>query len=144
MENTILNYEWNEVNSVLDAFLNSHRNQDIELLSKIFSHDTEMINFGSDEDEIFTGWEELRESFLKQFRSFEKTEVNSRDRKTKFSKDLNVCWYSEILDFRIIIDAKPIFLEGFRHTGTMEKIDGNWIIVQFHYSVPVKGQAVQY
>jgi hypothetical protein len=132
------------INSILDKFLDTHRTQNIELLSEIFSHDKDMINFGSDADEIFHGWDELKASFLKQFESFEKLEVSFRNRNIRIANSGNAAWYSEILDFNIIIKGKPVIINGFRHTGVMEKRDNKWIIAQFHYSVPVQGQAVEY
>jgi hypothetical protein len=132
------------LNEILDKFLDVHRKQDINLLSEIFSHDDDMINYGSDSDEVFHGWEELKNSFLNQFKSFEKLEVSYRDRSIKIGNNRQYAWYSEALDFNIIINGKPVIINGFRHTGIMEKRDNKWFIVQFHYSVPVKGQAAEY
>ena len=35
-------------------------------------------------------------------------------------------------------------IEGIRYTGVMEKIAENWKIVQFHCSVGVEGQVLEY
>jgi hypothetical protein len=136
--------EIERVNAILDKFLEVHRTQNINLLSEIFSHDPEMINFGSDLDEVFYGWDALKESFLNQFKSFEKTEVSYRNRSIKVSKTLQNAWYSEILDFSIIINGNQVNIKDFRHSGTLENRENGWVIVQFHYAVPVIGQAAEY
>jgi ketosteroid isomerase-like protein len=40
--------------------------------------------------------------------------------------------------------AEAVSLEGMRVTSVLEKRQGKWLIVHFHYSMPVAGQAIKY
>jgi len=86
----------------------------------------------------------LAESMKKQFESFEEAKYTSRERVIKVHKSGEVAWWSELLDMRGKAQGQPFAMEGLRITGVCEKRDGNWVVVQWHLSVPVSGQAVKY
>jgi ketosteroid isomerase-like protein len=86
----------------------------------------------------------LKESLTKQFASFEKTKLTVKDQVIKVNPSGNVAWFSEVVDWDIVAQAQPTHIEGSRITGVLEKRNGNWVIVQFHISVPVSNQAVKY
>ncbi len=134
----------NEVTTVVNQMVQAIETEDMNLFAKITAHDADMVNFGTDAAERWVGWDALKDSVEKQFASFDKTKLTVRDQSIKVDPSGNVAWFSEVADWDIVAQGKPAHIEGSRITGVLEKRDGNWVIVQFHISVPVSAQAAQY
>jgi uncharacterized protein (TIGR02246 family) len=132
------------IKSVLDQFSQVYETENLELFSRIMAHDEDMVNFGTDVAERWVGWEQFKKAVQREFDTFESPRVSVRDQVIKISRFGNVAWFSGIGDFEIVVKGEPISLKGIRTTGVLEKRDGNWVIVQFHRSIPVAGQAVEY
>lgn len=58
------------------------------------------------------------------------------DLKIKFSHSGDVAWFYGLLDDINEWDGKPANWEKVRWTGVLEKRDGNWRVVQQHFSWP--------
>lgn len=139
-----LEAEKSNVKSVVDQFIQSLETENIDLFAKIMAHDADMVNFGTDAAERWVGWQDLKESVEKQFASFENTKLTVKDQVIKVNPSGNTAWFSEVADWDVSVQGEPIHIEGSRITGVLEKRNGNWVCVQFHTSVPMSGQAVQY
>lgn len=118
--------------------------EDLELLSKIMAHDADMENLGTDAVKRWVGWEALKESIQKQFDSFEDSKISLKDQVIKVHNSGNVAWFSEVTEWSLVAQGQQVRIEGFRFTGVLEKRNSNRVIVQFHASVPVSGQAIHY
>ena len=123
-----------KVQSLLDQYVQAIETEDMELISKIFAHDDDMVNFGLEAEARFIGWEPLKEDFQILFESAEDTDISVRDQVIKVHASGSVAWFSEILDWNILLQGELGSLEGTIFTGVLEKRDGNWVIVQFHLS----------
>jgi len=132
------------VKPVVDQWIEGMKTKDVESFSRIFAHDSDMINFGTDAAEKWVGWETLKESMERQFKSIDIDNFSIKDQVIRVHKSGEVAWFSEVLDFTGKTQGKPFTVEGFRLTGVLEKQAGNWVFVQFHASMPVPGQAVKY
>lgn len=126
-----------KVKSVVDQFEQVWETKDMELLSKIMAHDADMVNFGTDAAEHFIGWEALKGSVEKMFPSIDNIKITVKDQAIKVHPSGQVAWFSEVWDWDLVVEGQPVHSEGQRFTGVLEKRNGNWIIVQFHNSVPV-------
>lgn len=133
-----------EVISVLDQWIQALETEDVDLLSKIIAHDDDIIVFGTDADERVVGWERLRQLSIEMFESVDETDLTVRDRVIKVHRSGEVAWFSEINDYSMVSMGKSLKLSGLRFTGVLEKRSDNWIVVQWHVSVPVAGRAVEY
>ena len=127
-----------KVKSVVDQFEQFWETKDMELLSRITAHDTGMVNYGSDAPEYFVGWEMLRESVGKMLPSLQNIKITVKDQVIKVHHSGEVAWFSEVWDWDLVVEGKPVRSEGQRLTGVLEKRSGNWVFVQFHNSVPVR------
>ena len=133
-----------QVKAVIDQNIQMLVNGDLELMSKIYAHDADMVFFGTDAAERMVGWETIKEVMQKQFAGSETKKVSVRDEVIKVHNSGKVAWFSGILDWDVIADGQPVKLEGVRATSVFEKRNGNWVFVQAHLSVPVSGQAFKY
>jgi hypothetical protein len=133
-----------KVKGVVDGLTKTLETEDVQLFDKIVAHDTDMINFGTDAAERWVGYETLREAVRKQFDAFKNARLTVREQVIKVHKSGEVAWFSEIVDWNVIAMGDTIEIKDSRFTGVLEKRDSNWVIVQFHASIPVSGQAAQY
>jgi ketosteroid isomerase-like protein len=129
--------------AVVDMWQSMWEEGEIGLFDDAFSHDPDMIIFGTDEAEYFVGYEAARVSFETQFEAFEDTDGQLRNQVVTVHESGEVAWFSEMLDMEITAGDERVELTVW-FSGVMEKRDGGWKIVQFHASVPVSGQAVEY
>ena len=129
--------------AVADLWLQMWEDEDIALFDQAFSHDPEMIIFGTDAAEYWVGYEAARESLEFQLGVFEDTEGTVRNQVVKVHESGEVAWFSEMVDMELTSGGERVELTGW-FSGVMEKQNDAWTIVQFHASVPVSGQAVAY
>jgi len=128
-----------KVKSVVDQFEQFWETEDMDLLARIMAHDADMVNYGSDAAEHFVGWEALKESVEKMLPSLENTKITVKDQVIKVHPSGNVAWFSEVWDWDLVVEGKPVHSGDQRLTGVLEKRNGSWVLVQFHNSVPVSG-----
>ena len=133
-----------QVKTVVDQLEQLFETEDMDLFSRIYAHDSDMVIFGTDAAERFVGWEAVKESFQQSFASFENTKLTVKDQVIKVHQSGEVAWFSEIMDWDLVAQGQPVTIQGTRLTGVLEKRNGNWVIVQVHASVPVAGQAAEY
>ena len=138
-QNVDIEAEKAKVKSVVDQFEQVWETEDMALFSRIMAHDADMVNYGTDAAEHFVGWEVLKEAVEKMFPSLENTKITVKDQVIKVHPSGNVAWFSEVWDWDLVVEGKPVRSEGCRFTGVLEKRNGNWVFVQFHNSVPVSG-----
>ncbi|NQT25911.1 nuclear transport factor 2 family protein [candidate division KSB1 bacterium] len=128
-----------KVNTVIDQSTEVVKAEDMDLFSKVFAQDADMIVFGTDSPERAVGYEALKELVQKQFEETESTKISAKDRIIKVHDSGRVAWFSEVIDWEIEAEGQTVKLEGVRGTGILENRNGNWVIVQLHYSLPAGG-----
>jgi ketosteroid isomerase-like protein len=133
-----------QVKGVIDQNLQLMVTGDMDVASRIYAHDADMVFFGTDTAEHMVGWEALKTMMQKQFANSETKKVSVRDEVIKVHSSGQVAWVSGLFDWDVIADGQPVRLEGIRGTSVLEKRNGNWVFVQAHLSVPVSGQAFKY
>lgn len=132
------------VAELLNKFTLGFETKNLELLSEIFSHDEDMVNFGTDADEVWIGWEPLKKSFQKQFAAYDKIKIAFDKTSIKIHSTGTIAWFSTFMSVDITSHEQPFHYDGMRMTGVAEKRNGVWIFVQRHVALPVREQAVEY
>ena len=125
-----------KVKDTVDNFGKFWETEDTVLLSEMFVHDPNMVNYGAEENEVFVGWNALRDSLTKILPAFDQTKVTIRNQIIHVSDSGDAAWFSEIMDWNLLYEGKPALLPNQRLTGVLEKKNGKWVIVQFHNSAP--------
>lgn len=128
-----------EIKKTVDLFEQFWETENMEILSKIMAHDSDMVNYGSDAAEVFIGWSSFKEAVEKMLPSFENTKINVRNQVIKIHSSGTVAWFSEFWDWDLVYGGKQVQIPNQRLTGVLEKRNSQWVIVQFHNSVPVTG-----
>ncbi len=133
------------VRLVIDDLEKAFETNDLELLSKLFSHNTDNIFIGTDAAERWVGYDRFIEAQKQFFISVEKgSEITFNDVVLDINKSGEAAWTSYLMDWKGKSQEEPFTFEGIRMTTVLEKQDEKWLIVHLHGSIPVSGQMVQY
>jgi ketosteroid isomerase-like protein len=110
------------------------KNKDINLLYSVIANDENYVEVDPN-NRVVRGFQDFKraESFWMN-PDFKAIRYDIRDLKINFSKAGNVAWYFCMLDDINEWKGQPANWENTRWTGVLEKRDGNWVIVQMHFS----------
>ena len=104
-------------------------------LESIIAHDDDYFSFhpgGLDGVHGYTQFERGFELWMDP--RFEATSTDVRQFRCSLSRSGEVAWFSAILDDCYTWDGEPGCWKDTRWTGVLEKRDGQWLIVQMHFS----------
>jgi ketosteroid isomerase-like protein len=110
------------------------KTKDIHLLYSVIANDTNYIEVDPD-DRVVKGFQDFKkaEAFWMN-PDFKAIRYEIKDLTIHFSKSGDVAWFFCILDDINEWKGQPASWENTRWTGTLEKREGHWIIVQMHFS----------
>lgn len=135
-----VNKELSEIRSVLEQYELARESEDFSTVEHTWASDDDIVLFGTEGDEQMVGIEAIKKAMSRQFDEFENTLINISEQKIKLSKDGNIAWFSEVLDYNFIYQGENMVFEGIRFTGVMEKREEKWQLVQGHLSVPYEAE----
>ena len=138
MQEPDLKKEKAEVANVLEKYVIANENQNFSLIEEIWANDDNILLLGTDSDEIYLGWKQIKKAIQHQFNSFEDTYIVVSDQRIQLNKTGNSAWFSEHLNYNFIYEGEAKSFEGIRFTGVLEKRNGAWELVQGHLSIPVE------
>jgi len=120
----------------LENYILANENQDLELIENIWAASDDIVLYGTDSDERIVGWTNIRAAIKDQFGFISDTYISASNQFIKLNCTANTAWFAETLNYNYMYQGKAQKYEGLRFTGVVEKIDGNWRLVQAHLSVP--------
>ena len=120
------------------------KESDVELFSMTMAKDKNMVTFGTDAVERWEGWNALEASIEEQFSAFNVLNIKRKNKVLNYSKSGDTAWFSEVVDWEVMSGGEKTVIKDIRFTGVLEKRGKNWKIVQFHSSVGVAGQVLEY
>ena len=123
--------------SQFDFFTNSS----LEQAKMTFADNAILI--GTDAAEYLTGWKEIEPSVKGQL-IIKDPVFSSRNLNIFMSDDGKMASYTQELDFTYSIDGEPGEVKDVRNSGVIKNIEGEWKIIQIHWSIGLEGQAVEY
>ena len=141
---TFSNPTYENAESLIQKMWDSFIDGDIDAFSQTMSKDEDMVTFGTDASERWDSWQELKDSVALQFDAFDVISVERKNKSLKISNSGNTAWFSETVDWEFLSNGKTEEVKDIRYTGVMEYRKGRWMIVQFHCSVGVAGQVIEY
>ncbi len=129
---------------ILDKLIHAQEVGDIEIFSDCFIHSNKVVNIGTDIDEYWIGWKPFYTYMNKMIKIRRGLKINSRKTNIEISESGDTAWYSQLIDTCIETKSDPFRLEGFRHTGVLQKHDNKWKIVQSHISVALENDKKEF
>ena len=129
---------------LMNQFWQSFETGDINLVSEVMAHDSDMVVIGTDAAELWVGYDDFEAAMEQQFAAMESLGVSLDDEALKVHGSGEVAWYSGIAGFKGTSMGEDFEFDGMRVTAVLEKRDAKWVIVQYHGSAPVTGSLVEY
>ncbi len=127
-----------EVTQVIQDCIGWALKKDINRLFSIVANDDNFFIFHPDSRSTIVGFEAFKkmgEGFWMRD-EFKATDYAIRDLRLNFSRLGDTDWYSCFLDDHAEWKGQPTGWDNCRWTGTLEKRDGQWTVVQMHFSFP--------
>lgn len=121
--------------AVLDKFAEALETQDLASISELVSHDPNMVYFGFNHGERWVGYQALETAVRNQMNAYENLRLIPHDRVVTIGPDGETAWFSELLDWNMMTAGEPVSMRDVRFTGTLERVNGAWRIVQYHLSL---------
>ncbi|MBN2522716.1 MAG: nuclear transport factor 2 family protein [Bacteroidales bacterium] len=114
------------------------KNKDLNLLYSVIADDTAFLEIHPD-NSIVKGISEFREAEkFWMHPDFKAIRYEIKDLTIQISQCGTVAWWFCMLDDINEWKGQPANWENTRWTGVSEKRDGNWVIVQQHFSVAIQ------
>ena len=110
--------------------------KDTAAMFRHFAHDSTLFWFSPDSAGTLRGFAAQRQLVEQVFMNPAFVAVSSdfRDMRVHLSRGGDVAWWSGIIDDRNTWQGRPAEWENVRWTGVAEKREGDWVIVQMHFS----------
>ena len=127
-----------QVQAILEKYVLANENQDFEIIKQIWASDDNIVMIGTDSDERLVGWGKIEKAIKHQFKEFRDTYITVSDQIIRINETANTASFSELLAYNFIYQNEAKSFKGLRFTGVLEKIEGNWLLVQEHLSLPAE------
>lgn len=130
------NTEKQKIAQVIDSNISWFKNKDFELMFSTVAHDSNFLSVHPT-DKIVNGFDQFSDnSEIFKYEGFKYVRHEIKDLKITISHSKDVAWFYCVLDDINTWDGQPASWENVRRTGVLEKRDGNWVLVQQHFSFP--------
>ena len=130
-----------EANAFIASQFDFFTESSLELAKETFAEDAVLI--GTDAAEYLSGWTEIEPSVQGQL-VIENPVFTARKLKVFMSDGGDMASYTQELDFTFSVAGEDGEIKNVRNSGVIKKIDGQWKVVQIHWSIGLEGQAVEY
>ena len=124
------------IEQLLENYIIANETQDFGLIESIWAPESDIILYGTDSHERLMGWTNIRSAIKSQFGQIEETYISASDQFIKINCTGSTAWFAEALSYNFMYQGEARKYEGLRFTGVLEKMDGEWKLVQAHLSVP--------
>lgn len=130
-----------EANAFIASQFDFFTESSLELAKETFTEDAVLI--GTDAAEYLSGWTEIEPSVKGQL-VIENPVFTARKLNVVMSDGGDMASYTQELDFTFSVAGEAGEIKNVRNSGVIKKIDGQWKVVQIHWSIGLEGQAVEY
>jgi hypothetical protein len=128
--------EKSKIEKVIKSSITWAMNKDKDLLYSCFANDSSLFWFSPDNAGTIKGIDAFKELTEQVFMNpaFKAIKSDFKDLRIDLSRSGECAWWSCYLDDFNEWNGQPSNWKDVRWTGTLEKRDGNWVIVQMHFS----------
>ena len=126
------------VEAVLEQYIVANMEQDFNLIVQIWEPDERVILIGTESHERLVGWDNIEKAYKNQYGAYSETFIVVSDQMIRVDKSGTIAWFSESLKYNFIYNEKARSFSDIRFTGVLEKLNGKWLLVQGHLSVPTE------
>lgn len=125
------------IRDILNEYVVSIQNRDIDLYSTLVAHDTSMVNYNMFGDPII-GWRALMEAIANQDSVLSNAKINVMNLEIHVDRGSDMAWATGMWELTANMWNKPVALPV-RCTWILQNGEQGWAIVHFHNSVAIEG-----
>ncbi|MFC1482127.1 nuclear transport factor 2 family protein [Candidatus Neomarinimicrobiota bacterium] len=126
--------EMKEIAKTIDSCIGWFKNKDFDLMFTTVVHDSNFISVHPT-DRVIRGFEQFeKNSEIFKNPDFKYVRHELKDLTINLSRSGDVAWFYCVLNDLNTWKGQPANWENTRWTGVLEKRDGQWAIVQQHFS----------
>ncbi len=127
-----------EVKQSINEFFQSYFDKDLERLSEFLAKDVNIVFIGTAESDFITDRDTLIKAYQKQIQTLEFTNVEIVKEIINISPSGKIAWIARVNNVDAKIAEESFRINNLRWTAVLQKINGKWVFVQSHDSLPVK------
>ena len=129
----------NAINSILNEMAEALQARDLEAYMSFFAKEPNMLTIGLEEKELSVGDHGLKERMKKTFEEAHSMFIKYGWTSIKANGD--AAWVASNTTYTVKKKGKQEVSIPARMTGVLEKIGGNWLWTQLHFSTPIPIEA---
>ena len=121
------------IQNVLNQYVTSIENEDMQLYSVILSHDSSLVNFGAFGAPV-VGWEEVKKVIEAQNEALADIKIEQSNISINISPSGNYAWATSLWRFEANMGEQKLDLPV-RCSWIFNKKENGWIIIHWHKSI---------
>ncbi len=129
----------NAINGILNKMAEALQTKDLEAFMNLFAKEPNMLTIGLEEKELSIGDHGLKERMKKTFE--EADSISIKYGWTSIKANGDAAWVASNTTYKIKKKGKQEVTIPARMTGVLEKVEGNWLWTQHHFSTPIPIEA---
>jgi len=127
-----------EVKQAINEFFQCFFEEDLETLSKFLAEKGDIVFIGTEETEFITDRDALIKAYQEQMKVLKFTNVEILKEIINVDPSGKVAWIVRVDNVDGKFGEDVINIKNLRWTAVLQKINGQWVFVQSHNSLPVK------
>jgi uncharacterized protein (TIGR02246 family) len=127
--------EKTNISAICDQYSKAWATEDIDKFSVLFAHTVDLVIF--DGSSTYHGWEAWKNRLETSFPAANDVKVSFRDQKIQINPAGDAGFLTATEDVSYIENGKSFSFKGMRVTWIVVKMNGKWVIIHGHWSVPI-------
>jgi len=127
--------EKTSITSVCEDYSEAWATEDIAKFSVLFAHSADLVIF--DGSSTYNGWEAWKNKLKTSFPSASNVKVSFGDHNIQVNASGDAAFLTVSEDVDYIENGKAFSFKGMRVTWILVKMEGRWVIIHGHWSMPV-------
>jgi uncharacterized protein (TIGR02246 family) len=128
--------EKTSISSLCNEYSAAWATEDIEKFSSLFSHSADLVIF--DGSSTYNGWEAWQSRLTSSFPKARDVKISFRDHNIQVNTAGDAAFLTASEDVNYTENGKSFSFKGMRVTWILLKMDGSWVIIHGHWSMPIK------
>jgi uncharacterized protein (TIGR02246 family) len=131
-----LTTEKTRITAICDQYAKAWATEDIALFSELFVHSADLVIF--DGSSSYKGWDAWKQRLVNSFPDAQDVKVTFRDHNIQVNSAGTAAFLTAAEDVDYVENGKAFSFQGMRITWILVKMEGKWVIIHGHWSVPVR------
>lgn len=106
--------------------------------------DSNAVLIGTDAGEYLSNWEEIGPSIEQQLEAIQDVKFEQQKLKVTLSNCGDMAAFTSVTNFKGFSGEEKFSIENVRSSGVVKKTNGQWKMIQIHWSIGREEQVIEY